>query len=987
MLKDLRLFALLVALPAVAQVPYGAIGNGKYLRPTVSVGTGLATLGLSVKNSNNVVLPLSTAFKVAYYVDNVLVSGAVPYGTAPTPYAFSYNTALLPDGAHAACVELLSAPATDPAINYRSKCATVITVNGNPASTLGMPTYGSDYITNQFSTPVADFVQMLGTTRPQFTPNPGVIDNRVIPPANGVYQPVTAFETRRPLGLESELYRPDPQVVLKNGVPIVGYYSSLHFNSTVPFPTSGSKYLTETYYDGPPGHGRISPLSTWRPVPQGPGVYNIDGAMGRLTKMSWSGDVTTIVGRRSDPLMLGNERDASATYSTVGTFVGGTLFKSPHDLCVDPRDNNIIYIADTYNHRIAMVNVATQTVTTFAGKVGVESKIDGDISVATFHYPSSCEMMDDGTMYVSQFGEIVNGSWVNYGIRKISPDGLTVSSLPWGSVPFVIRKTSTGTLVIGHKNTGVVSELDPVTGTRRDIVSLIGRTWQWLDVDRFGTIGPVDRIYYVTSVGDAPGQYHNQYLYHIDLAYPVSGSAAPGFTQPLQPSGDESQGDAEKVDIGHYMWAAVPDDEEGRFLSAGYGSQSPYLTSLGRTGTKEFYLDMFTTGNSILISGSVKNTYSTASGSKTPFDWPFGMRPSLTGLYGGAGNHTLPILTFDEIMSMPLADRLNYYKAGMGGSIPRPELTGIHARALDYFICKCSYKAFLGSCVPGPAPSDTTPPVISNVVVTRTTVDSATITWDTNKPTIGFVAFANAGASASQKHRWSRPETGYTMLGHSVTIPFLEGQVNLQALAKDDAGNSAWSSNIVSNAPVTDTTPPTVSIAALPSFVSGTVAVNMTATDNVGVVKVELYGNSTLLGSSLVAPYSVSVNTNLLSGAVSFSARAYDAAGNVGISTLVNVTVDNAPPTVAITSPGADAFLSGTVPVNITASDNIAVTKVELYANGVLVGTPTSVPYSVSVDTTTLSGAVAFTAKAYDAAGNIATSAPVNVTVLNFADN
>ena len=62
-------------------------------------------------------------------------------------------------------------------------------------------------------------------------------------------------------------------------------------------------------------------------------------------------------------------------------------------------------------------------------------------------------------------------------------------------------------------------------------------------------------------------------------------------------------------------------------------------------------------------------------------------------------------------------------------------------------------------------------------------------------------------------------------------------------------------------------------------------------------------------------------------------------------------------------------------------------TKVELYVDGTLSATDTSAPYTFGLNTTALAnGAHVLSAKAYDAAGNIGTSAPVSVTVNNVAE-
>jgi hypothetical protein len=89
---------------------------------------------------------------------------------------------------------------------------------------------------------------------------------------------------------------------------------------------------------------------------------------------------------------------------------------------------------------------------------------------------------------------------------------------------------------------------------------------------------------------------------------------------------------------------------------------------------------------------------------------------------------------------------------------------------------------------------------------------------------------------------------------------------------------------------------------------------------------------------------------------------------------------DTTAPTVSATESGT----SGTITFNATASDNVGVTKVEFYVDGVLKGTDTTSPYSMTLDSTTLSNAAhSLTAKAYDAAGNVTTSTAVSFTVSN----
>ena len=94
-------------------------------------------------------------------------------------------------------------------------------------------------------------------------------------------------------------------------------------------------------------------------------------------------------------------------------------------------------------------------------------------------------------------------------------------------------------------------------------------------------------------------------------------------------------------------------------------------------------------------------------------------------------------------------------------------------------------------------------------------------------------------------------------------------------------------------------------------------------------------------------------------------------------------TVDNAPPTVTITTPGAGTSVSGAVTVTAAAADNAGVAGVRFLVDGVQVGAEDTVaPYSIGWDTTTVAdGSYTLTAIARDAAGNTTTAAGVTVTV------
>jgi hypothetical protein len=95
-------------------------------------------------------------------------------------------------------------------------------------------------------------------------------------------------------------------------------------------------------------------------------------------------------------------------------------------------------------------------------------------------------------------------------------------------------------------------------------------------------------------------------------------------------------------------------------------------------------------------------------------------------------------------------------------------------------------------------------------------------------------------------------------------------------------------------------------------------------------------------------------------------------------------TTDTQAPTVSVTAPINGATVSGTTTVTASASDNVGVSKVDFYVDGVLKGTDTSSPYSYSwVTTSYANGSHTVYAKAYDAANNVGTSATNTVTVSN----
>ncbi|MGZ9042866.1 MAG: Ig-like domain-containing protein [Telluria sp.] len=133
----------------------------------------------------------------------------------------------------------------------------------------------------------------------------------------------------------------------------------------------------------------------------------------------------------------------------------------------------------------------------------------------------------------------------------------------------------------------------------------------------------------------------------------------------------------------------------------------------------------------------------------------------------------------------------------------------------------------------------------------------------------------------------------YSAVINSATLS--NGSHSLVAKAYDAAGNigSSTAVNFSVNNVAADTIAPTVS--ASESGASGTITLSATASDNVGVSKVEFFVDSVLKGTDTSSPYSMALNSaTLANGSHSLTARAFDAANNNTTSSPVSFSVNNA---------------------------------------------------------------------------------------------
>lgn len=290
-------------------------------------------------------------------------------------------------------------------------------------------------------------------------------------------------------------------------------------------------------------------------------------------------------------------------------------------------------------------------------------------------------------------------------------------------------------------------------------------------------------------------------------------------------------------------------------------------------------------------------------------------------------------------------------------------------------------------------------PVVGNAVTFSATIKNQG-TAATPAGTVHSVLFSVDGTAKTWANTYSAsiaPGATVTVTANAgttgATWTATSGAHTIRATVDDTSkiteGNEGNNTLDVSLTPGSgDTTAPNTSVQTpLPNaVVKGTYKVVASATDSVGVTKVDFYIDGVYKTTDTSAPYEYQWNTTTATNAThTISTRATDAAGNVGASPSITVTVDNSPPVTSITAPANGATISGTSQqITANATDNVAVTAVEFYVDGVKGATDNLPSYVFTMDTTKFTnGSHTLTTRAYDSAGNVTTSAPITVTIAN----
>ncbi len=195
--------------------------------------------------------------------------------------------------------------------------------------------------------------------------------------------------------------------------------------------------------------------------------------------------------------------------------------------------------------------------------------------------------------------------------------------------------------------------------------------------------------------------------------------------------------------------------------------------------------------------------------------------------------------------------------------------------------------------------------------------------------------------------------------------------------------------DVISATPALDIQSPVVSISSpYPNAtVFGLVPVNVSATDNVGVSRVELRVNNNTVAIDNAAPFAFTWDSaGSPNGTTNLVAYAYDAAGNVDASDPVAVNVangtttttkDTLAPTVKIINPVAGNVSGNNVAVSVNATDNSGAAGIThmLYIDGILkaTGVGSTLGYNWNIRNV-LAGGHTIQAVVKDAAGNTSSS-------------
>jgi peptidoglycan/xylan/chitin deacetylase (PgdA/CDA1 family) len=246
--------------------------------------------------------------------------------------------------------------------------------------------------------------------------------------------------------------------------------------------------------------------------------------------------------------------------------------------------------------------------------------------------------------------------------------------------------------------------------------------------------------------------------------------------------------------------------------------------------------------------------------------------------------------------------------------------------------------------------------------------------------TSGNLSFVYLASPAASSTTWAQNSSTFTTPANVKTLTIFHVINKVGWLQTDDFSLTS----------ATAATPPVVNLTApaANATVNGTQTFSANASDAIGVAGVQFKVDNTNVGAEdATAPYSVNWDSkSVANGNHTVSATARNTSGlTTSVSQSVNVQNTATAPSVAITTPAANATLSGVQNIIASASDSAGIKNVQFKLDGANLGNPVSAaPYSLSWNTTTApNGVHTLTAVATNNSNVITTSGAVSVNVQN----
>jgi len=196
--------------------------------------------------------------------------------------------------------------------------------------------------------------------------------------------------------------------------------------------------------------------------------------------------------------------------------------------------------------------------------------------------------------------------------------------------------------------------------------------------------------------------------------------------------------------------------------------------------------------------------------------------------------------------------------------------------AVQEFIGGIEWPSFLS-----PAPTDTTPPVISNVDVSSISDTSAVITWESDEPATSQVMICDPAGFCTWTERDETPVTT-----HSVNLNDLDPNTtyHLTMVSMDAMENEATSEGDLTTLAEGDTRPPLISAVDISDRSESSATISWTtdeaATSQVQYGATDAYGSATPVDEALTTSHSVTLAGLEPDTTYHFRVKSKDAIGN-----------------------------------------------------------------------------------------------------------